>query len=166
MIQRGYSLVEVLVAVVIISVGILGIAGLQVISIQQNRSALVRAEATKYASDILDRIRVNRGEDYTVDIASNPSAPPDCMAGTCSTAQMKSFDLNYWKCAINHKDDAGVVLGACGGLGFQAADNFIPGGQGGIVLTANNVYEVTVRWKEDDVVGNWTSITLRSQVIN
>ena len=164
--QSGYSLVEVLVAVVIISVGILGIAGLQVISIQQNRSALVRAEATKYASDILDRIRVNAGQAYAIDIATDPAASPNCMANTCSVTQMRDFDLNHWKCSINHKAADGTVFAGCAGLGFAAADNFIPGGQGGITKNVNDVYEVTVRWKEDDVVDSWTSVTLRTQVVN
>ena len=165
--QSGYSLIEVLVAVVIIAVGILGIAGLQVISIQQNRSAMIRAEATKYAADILDRIRVNRGQTYEIGIATDPATPQDCRTMACSPSQMRDFDLNYWKCDINHKDAAGVdVMTACGltGLGFKLTDHFIPGGQGGVVLTADNVYEVTIRWKEDDAASSWTSITLRSQV--
>lgn len=165
--QNGFSLIEVLVSIVIIAVGILGIAGLQVISIQQNRSALVRAEATKYAADILDRARVNKGLDYApVALTTDPTAPTDCRLGLCNQTQMKDFDVNYWKCSINHKNSAGAVFAACTGLGFAAADNFIPGGQGGIAITADSVYEVTVRWKEDEVANSWSSITLRSQVIN
>lgn len=165
--QSGYSLIEVLVAVVIIAVGILGIAGLQVISIQQNRSALVRAEATKYASDILDRVRVNKGVNYApTALTTDPATPTDCRAVTCNQTEMMGFDISYWKCSINHKDSAGGVYAACTALGFTSTDNFIPGGQGGIEITADNVYEVMVRWKEDEVANNWSSITLRSQVMN
>ena len=55
--QKGFSLVEVLVSVVILSVGILGVAGLQMLSLQQNRNSLFRADALLLGGDILDRMR-------------------------------------------------------------------------------------------------------------
>ena len=57
--QKGFSLVEVLVSVVILSVGILGVAGLQMLSLQQNRNSLFRADALLLGGDILDRMRAN-----------------------------------------------------------------------------------------------------------
>ena len=53
--EKGASLIEVLVAVVILSIGILGIAGIQIVSLQQNRGALLRLEALQLANDIIDR---------------------------------------------------------------------------------------------------------------
>lgn len=174
--HSGYSLIEVLVATVIIAVGILGIAGLQVISIQQNRSALFRAEATKHATNILDRIRVNNNVAYApVALATAPAAAPNCGAKgtgntTCDRDQMKEFDITWWKCSINHLDAAGALIAACGTLGFAVGDDFLPEGKGAIAVTAatifgdpTDVYEIEIQWK-DDSVGNDASITVIAQV--
>lgn len=58
--QRGATLIEVLVAIVILSVGLLGLAGLQTISVQSNYSAYYRSQASILAADITDRMRANR----------------------------------------------------------------------------------------------------------
>lgn len=60
--QAGATLIEVLVTMVILSVGLLGLAGLQAMSIKSNQSAYYRSQATALASDIADRMRVNRTE--------------------------------------------------------------------------------------------------------
>ena len=58
--QRGISMVEALVALVVIAVGMLGIAGLYLSSLQASRSAKLRSYAVELASSIADRIRANR----------------------------------------------------------------------------------------------------------
>lgn len=57
---RGVSLIEVLVALLILSVGLLGLAGLQTASLQYNHSASLRTQANNFAYDMADRMRVNR----------------------------------------------------------------------------------------------------------
>ena len=57
--SKGFSLVEVLIALVIMSVGMLGIAGLYVHSMQAGRTSLFRHHAVTLAGDIADRIRAN-----------------------------------------------------------------------------------------------------------
>ena len=61
---RGFSMIELLVAVLVMGIGVLGITGLQMVSLQNNRGALVRAEAVQLAYDMLDRIRANPGANY------------------------------------------------------------------------------------------------------
>jgi len=58
--QSGFSLLEVLVTIVILSLGILGAAGLQRAALQNGHSALLRAQAALYAYDMADRMRANR----------------------------------------------------------------------------------------------------------
>lgn len=60
--QQGATLIEVLVAALILSVGLLGLAGLQVTSVKSNQSAYIRSQATLLAYDIADRMRTNRAE--------------------------------------------------------------------------------------------------------
>jgi type IV pilus assembly protein PilV len=57
--QRGLSMIELLVAVLVLAIGILGITALQMVSLQNNRGALFRAEAVQLAYDMMDRIRAN-----------------------------------------------------------------------------------------------------------
>lgn len=57
--QRGVTLIEVLVAMVVLSVGLLGMAGLQVSSLRANQSSYIRTQAVSQAYDILDEIRAD-----------------------------------------------------------------------------------------------------------
>lgn len=70
--QRGVSLLEVLISIVVLSVGLLGYAGLQTLSMKNNSSALQRSQATILTYDILDRMRANRKNlaSYSVAIGS------------------------------------------------------------------------------------------------
>ena len=58
--QSGSSLLEVLVAVVILAFGLLGLAGLQISSVKSSHSAYLRSQATLLAYDMADRMRVAR----------------------------------------------------------------------------------------------------------
>lgn len=58
--QRGLTLIEILVAILVVSVGLLGVAGLQATSLTANRVAYARTQATILAYDMADRMRVNR----------------------------------------------------------------------------------------------------------
>jgi len=60
--QAGTTLVEILITVVLVSIGLLGLAGLQLTSVQNTNSAAERFEATTLARDILERMRANRQE--------------------------------------------------------------------------------------------------------
>jgi type IV pilus assembly protein PilV len=58
--QRGMTLIEILVAVVVLSVGLLGLAGLQLKGIQVNQGSVYRWQAAMLAEDIADRMRADR----------------------------------------------------------------------------------------------------------
>lgn len=93
--QAGFSLVEVLIALVIMSVGMLGIAGLYVESLQAGRTSIFRHNAVTLASDVADRIRANpsAGADY-----QGPGGNNDCVLGNvdCNPAQMAANDIELW----------------------------------------------------------------------
>jgi type IV pilus assembly protein PilV len=167
--QKGFSLIEVLVSVVIMSVGILGIAGLQVLSLQQNRNSLLRAEALQLGNDILDRMRANADQDYAgLDFTDAPPTATDCVANNCSTAQMKDYDIALWRCSINNLDVALDPYPACVALGITGT---LPGGQGALVdnsddtLCAVEAGETCaiVRWIDDPSGANFTTVALRTR---
>ncbi|MGB0664882.1 MAG: type IV pilus modification protein PilV [Pontibacterium sp.] len=102
MTQAGYTLIEVLIALVVISIGMLGMAGLQVSSLKQNQSAYMRSQATLLAYDIVDRMRANIAAvdngDY---FAATSKAVSTCSTTAgCSDSDMAATDLAQWREAI------------------------------------------------------------------
>ena len=63
--ERGFSLIEALASVVVLSIGLLGVAALQLTSLKSNHDAATRSQATFLAYDIIDRMRVNSGAAVT-----------------------------------------------------------------------------------------------------
>lgn len=163
--QSGFSLIEVLVAVLIMAVGILGVAGLQVVSMQMNRAALFRVEALQFGNDMLDRMRANPDATYDgIDFDDEPSFTMDCFANNCTIDQMAEFDIALWKCQINPVDADGDLYSACDSLGFTAASAGLPEGGGAIALAAD-VHAVSVRWQMDPEA-DFTTVTLQGRVRN
>lgn len=101
---RGFSIVEALVALVVLSIGMLGIAALYVESLRAGRSAIYRTQAVNLASDMADRIRANRnaGIAYALAAGDAPTtqfcAPPG--TATCTPAALAQDDLARWLGAI------------------------------------------------------------------
>ena len=96
--MKGFSLVEVLVALVVVSVGMLGVAGLYVNGLQAGRTAMFSHQAVTLAGDVADRIRAYDGDGAGVN--------HNCVAGgvDCDEAQMAATDTFFWQ------QQAGAVL--------------------------------------------------------
>ena len=129
----GFSLVEVLITLVIMSVGMLGIAGLYVQSMQAGRTSMFRHHAVTLAGDVADRIRANPTADiaYTAPVGVNNNCVPPGVVD-CTAVQMAANDILLWK---------------------DQADNTLPGGDVTIVLTPEAglvppTYQITVSWTE------------------
>ncbi|MCC5868345.1 MAG: type IV pilus modification protein PilV [Gammaproteobacteria bacterium] len=90
--ERGVTMLEVLIALVILSIGLLGLAGLQTISLQLNQAAVTRSQASQLAYDITERMRANRpaAADYQIGLAD---APP----GAGSVA---ATDVTEWRALL------------------------------------------------------------------
>ncbi len=172
--HRGFSLIEVLVSAVIMSVGVLGVAGMQVSSLQQNRTALLRSEAQLLGNDMIDRMVVNTGDlvDYAgVEYTDEPSLINNCYTTICSETQMRNFDVAQWQCSINSVDADGDVFPACETLGISGS---LPGGQGSIEGPSNYAecdlssadegeYCVAVRWLNTDGT-TYSKVVLQTRV--
>lgn len=158
--ETGFSLLEVLVAVVVLAVGLLGIGGLQVLSLKNNHSAYLRSQATYLAYDILDSIRVNPDgiASYATLATDAPAANQSCetVTSNCTTAQLVTHDLNIWKCSLGAWDANAtcVTLGARG---------LLPGGTGEVAINGNDV-TVTVTWIDDRDGSTTTSLAVSTQI--
>lgn len=125
----GFTLVEVLIALVIMSVGMLGIAGLYVHSMQAGRTSVFRHHAVTLAGDIADRIRANSRAAASYGLAGTNN---NCVNGgvDCTRDEMAANDIFLWD--------------------QQAADT-LPTGTVAVVFN-NGVlpptYQITVSWIE------------------
>ncbi|MEY3042918.1 MAG: hypothetical protein RLZZ174_2000, partial [Pseudomonadota bacterium] len=76
----GFSLLEVLVAMTLLALGVLGMGGLQLSVLRSQQDAQFRTEATLLAADLLERAIMNRGESYTLAFSAEPPMAPDCLS--------------------------------------------------------------------------------------
>jgi len=101
--SAGYTLIEVLVALLVISLGLLGMAALQVSALKQNQNAYARSQVLTAAHGIADRIRANEaglsaGNYFgTSDEYNSDDPDTSCEDAVCTAAQMATYDLNNWK---------------------------------------------------------------------
>jgi len=103
--NTGFTLIEVLIAMLVLAVGLLGLAGLQATSLKNNQSAYNRSQATQLAYDMTDRIRSNLAEANKLATSAyvtiNPNAAAaqaDCktVSTTCTPADLAQNDLAQW----------------------------------------------------------------------
>lgn len=166
--QRGFTLIEILVSLVVLAIGLLGLAGLQAAGLRNNNSAYHRSQATLLANDIIDKMRVNGGEalaparNYNIALGAAPAGNPDCEGGTCTTAVMAAYDLNQWLCSLGNFD----ANASCTNLGITG---LLPSGDGGVTVGAINAVTgsapvtVQVRWA-DQRNGNTVTVTVNTQI--
>ena len=146
--HQGFSLVEVLIALIIMSVGMLGIAGLYVQSMQAGRTSMLRHHAVTLAGDIADRIRANptAGAAYAAATGTNNN----CVAqGTnCNIAQMAANDIFIWQAQAA----SFLPVFADASSQVQITHN---------AATTPPTYTIVVRWDEptpDGQVPNYTVV--------
>jgi type IV pilus assembly protein PilV len=124
----GYTLIEVLVALVVLSVGLLGVAGLQIVGLKGNLSAASRTQASYLAEDIIDRMRAN----YV-------AARGDSGTG----AAFLQYQLTMGATAPSGADATAVADVTA----WVAELQTLPSGQGSISVDGKtNIATVTIQW--------------------
>ena len=108
----GFTLVEVLVALLVMSVGLLGIGKLMMLSARANDSAYMRSQATALAYTVLDAMRANRqaatSNAYDTAMGVFPVAVACTAAAPCSSGQQAQNDLNLWGTSLAAELPLGV----------------------------------------------------------
>jgi type IV pilus assembly protein PilV len=143
--QSGFSLLEVLIALLVLSIGLLGLAALQTMGLKFNTQSYQRTQAVLQAYDIIDRMRANpigMAAGLYNNVGINDSAPtlPTC---PCSSTQMANYDLNQWKNAIGAllAQGKGAV---CRGTLDGTLANCTDAGTG-------TTFTVGIEWMENDL---------------
>ena len=137
MLAQGFTLIEVMVSIFVLTVGILGMAGMQAVSVRESQNTYFRMQADMLAADMADRMRANREDaadaasvNYVSDGTAN--AATDCLGtvANCSAAQLAGYDVSQWLAQIDNSS--------------------IPGGVGTISRNAGtSQYTIQVFWDED-----------------
>ncbi len=140
--HRGFTLIEVMIAMLVLSLGLLGIAGTLVATLHSATSNYLKQQAVQTSYDIADRMRSNmlvasmpnNSNPYIASLSPpSPTAPtPDCTNTACTAANMATYDVWQWQ--TNVKDS-------------------LPGGLGSIAVkpdpTGNKaVVTITVQWSD------------------
>lgn len=118
--QRGVSLIEVLVAILILSIGILGLAQLQGNALKANNSAYMRAQASILAHEMLDVMRIDRASARQNNYDGNYNAPP------AATGQLEADELNRWVSYVTARLPASSAQ----------------------IATANGITTITITWDD------------------
>lgn len=137
MAQKGFTLIEVMVAVFVLAVGILGMAGMQAVSVRESQNSIFRSQADILAADMADRLRANRADaadPLSLNYESDGTAVVDtaCLGTTasCDEVQMASYDIAQWQ--------------------TQITNSSLPSGVGTITRNAGtSEYTILVFWDED-----------------
>ncbi len=137
--EKGFTLIEVLVAVLVLAIGLLGLAALQTTAMKNNQSAFYRSQATQLAYDMADRMRVNlanaqlyNGSTYITLSPTSANAQAGCtaIANACTAAQMAQQDLFEWNRDIT------------------STTNGLPSGVGTIAVSGT-IYTITINWDDN-----------------
>lgn len=138
--QQGATLIEIVITVLILSTSLLAMATLQSRSLQFNKGASLRSHANIFAYDIIDRIRINRGETssnitgYSADFGAAPSG------NTLAVA-----DVAAWR---------------------QNLSNVLPGGEGKIACdSGTRICTITIRWSEEQLFGAYTTVNTEGRSV-
>lgn len=120
--QSGITLIESLVALVVLALGVMGLAGVQTRLLVESRTANSRAVAVGLIDDLTNRMLLNKTTAFppppTVsgyqlagfqDINTNPTAAQDCSTNSCTGTQMAQSDINLWRIAVNNAFPSGQV---------------------------------------------------------
>ncbi|MBD9676889.1 type IV pilus modification protein PilV [Pseudomonas sp. PDM18] len=131
--SAGFTLLEVLIAMLILAIGLLGMASLMITSLQNNQGAYTRAQATVLAYDIVERMRANRPQaeldssPYVLASGSPAASAKDCQQNGCSPSEMAAWDMAQW---------------------WADMQTSIPGATATVTQITGRSYEINLSWKE------------------
>lgn len=144
--HAGFTLLEVLIALLVLSIGLLGLAALQTVGLKFNHQSYQRTQAVFQAYDMIDRIRANTvakssGSYNNVALGSIPSVVGiDCSTG-CAPADLATFDINRWNSANSTSLTQGRGAVCLGTFNGDLTSCTVDG----------NIYRVGLSWLEADV---------------
>jgi type IV pilus assembly protein PilV len=161
--QTGATLIEIMIAIIVMAIGLLGLASLQTNAMKFQKSSSQRSEATQAAADLGDRMRSNWPsivkisqphdpmqannikagnilsytfqEEYNISSVANHTPPNNCKATSCQQSQIAANDIQEWLRDLQRR--------LVGGAGIVVP---VPG-------ATYPTFIITVMWKEPSFTG-------------
>ena len=142
-VQRGFALLESLIAIVVMALGILGILGLQMRTLTNTQTSLYRAQAIRLTEDLNERLMANPNaflstNDYLTGWENTPTSQVDCNTTACGHAELAGFDIEQWKAQVR---------------------NTLPNGDASVFYAEDEVLEdnrrqlgVMISWRENEII--------------
>ncbi|MGI2168975.1 type IV pilus modification protein PilV [Shewanella sp. MF05960] len=145
--RNGFSLIEVMVSLVILVIGLIGIFNLHIVSKQGSFESFQQTQASYYANDIINRMRLNvselsnygssAGTKYT---SPSSTRPKECSnANLCSTSELLAWDLYEWQSLFVGDLEVSSEEGSVGGLPSPEACIFVNSNDVTVVITWQTV---------------------------
>jgi len=112
---RGFTLIEVLIAFIILSFGLLGAVALQAKAKQASFDSMQRAAAVALGNDVIQRIRANDTPqlatlyEKTITSETDTKTQSVCFDGACSASQIAALDFEQWKRSIRARENTGAL---------------------------------------------------------
>lgn len=139
----GFTLLEVMISIAILAVGMLGIAGLNMVSIEHNNAAYLRSQAVTITQDIVERMRnnpdaVDNGAFDSLDSDDISSVPnSDCLtdASGCTSTQLATIDIAQWVQTIKKINDDNDHRQLPGASATITAD-----------VSTDNLFTIKIEW--------------------
>ena len=141
--QSGFTLIEVMIAALVLAIGILGLTSIILLGLKSDKSAYYRSQASAIAYDIADRMRINNGalNSYIgFDTNNNASGTQSCTTADtgCNAAQQANVDFREWKNNFQNVFNVGSYSPK------------LPNGRGQVTQDGSGRYIVLITWSEDD----------------
>jgi type IV pilus assembly protein PilV len=130
---KGFALIEVLTTILVVSFGLIGLAGMGVVGLKNNHMSYMRSIATQQAYDMSDRMRANIGDTTggvkggSYNSISGSATDPGCISTGCTYTQLAQYDQYAWNTA-------------------NAA--LLPSGVGTVSGSTTTEFTITVSWTE------------------
>lgn len=145
--QRGITLLESLVAIVVMALGILGILGVQMRTLSDTQTGVRRAQAIRLIEDMGERMKVNPNAlaniNAYVTAFADTSTLPNCASG-CNAAQLAAYDVAVWKRIVRENLPTGQ------------ASIFVPPAESGLATGLGRQLGVMIAWRENERAGTKT----------
>lgn len=151
--QRGFGLIEVMVALIVLSVAVIGLAGLQTVTLRNINNALLESQAATLAQDLIERVRANPQGTYaaTFDTAiAIGTTACEGVAANCDPDALALYDLMRWKCSLG----ASVMASECAARNIAPQ---LPSGDGEMTVVGDAV-TIRIRWFDASANANRTLV--------
>lgn len=143
--QRGDTMIEILVTILVLAVGVLGVAAMQITTLKNLNSSHSASIASMLAEDFGERMRANSAAalDNDYNHSSAPTSETNCVANTCDAGDLAIYDMNSW---------------------WQSLNANLPSATGQVARAmGTDTFVITVRWDEDRSGSEGTNCPVESE---